>query len=185
MCIVDYSHGHISGSAHDATTFESTAASLHPEWLFTGQEFTWVDSAYTLDSWTIAVHKKPVSLQPENIIFDNMVSHLWIQSEHCMGALKGRFQCLRGLCVNIDTANDHIQACQWMTVAIVLHNLIIDVEGIGVDSLAELQRTHAGREELDDTGIHGDEEGVVLGTGEEKRLQLTAELIAFCNMHGH
>lgn len=114
-----------------------------------------------------------------------MVSHLRIRSEHCMGALKGRFQCLRGLRVNIDTANDHIQACRWMTVAIVLHNLIIDVEGIGVDSLAELQRTHAGREELDDTGIHGDEEGVVLGTGEEKRLRLTAELIAFRNMHGH
>ena len=96
LWIVDYLHGH-TGSAHDASAFESTAAFLHPNWLFEGKEFAWTDSAYTLDSRTIAVHKKPASLLPENIIFDNMVSHLRICSEHCMGALKGRFQCLRGL----------------------------------------------------------------------------------------
>ena len=46
-----------------------------------------------------------------------------------MGALKGRFQCLRGLRVNINSNADHIRACRWITVAIILHNLIIDVEG--------------------------------------------------------
>lgn len=180
--IVDYSHGH-TGSAHDATAFEYTAASQHPEWLFTGSEFAWVDSAYTLDSRTIAVHKKPASLTAENIIFDKMVSHIRIRSEHCMGALKGRFQCLRGLRVSINSAEDHIKACRWMTIAIILHNLVIEVEGIGAKELEELQQTHPVEEELVDTGMHGYNEGVVLGTGEQKRLQLTAKLLAFRNQN--
>lgn len=180
LCIVDYSHGY-TGSVHDAAAFESTAAYIHPEWLFSGQEFAWVDSAYTLDSRTIAVHKKPASLLPENMVFDSMVSHLCIRSEHCMGALKGRFQCLRGLRVNINTAEDHIEACRWMTIAIILHNLVINVEGIDADTLADLRRTHSGREEQVDSGVRAEDEGIVLGTGEAKRTRLTAELIAFRN----
>ena len=50
-----------------------------------------------------------------------------------MGALKGRFQCLRGLRVKINNHEDHRQAMRWISVVIILHNLIIDIndtEGI-------------------------------------------------------
>ena len=46
-----------------------------------------------------------------------------------MGALKGHFQCLCGLQVNITSNSEHVYAFCWITVAIILHNLIIDVEG--------------------------------------------------------
>ena len=46
-----------------------------------------------------------------------------------MGALKGRFQCLHGLRVNINSNVEHAKALSWITAAIILHNLIIDVEG--------------------------------------------------------
>ena len=46
-----------------------------------------------------------------------------------MGALKGRFQCLRGLRVKINNHEDHCAAMQWITVVIILHNLIIDIKG--------------------------------------------------------
>ena len=69
-----------------------------------------------------------------------------------------------------------------MTVAIILHNLVIDVEGIGADALANLQLEHPNGAELQDTGIHGEDEGLVLMTGERKRQMLTAELIAFQNL---
>lgn len=46
-----------------------------------------------------------------------------------MGALKGRFQCLRGLRVKINSHEDHRTALRWVTVTIILHNLIIDIEG--------------------------------------------------------
>ena len=96
LCIVDYAHGYC-GSVHDAAAFESTAAYKYPGWFFQGKEFAWADSAYSLTPWTIPVHKEPYSLIPENTVFDKAVSHLWVCSERCMGALKGHFQCLCGL----------------------------------------------------------------------------------------
>jgi hypothetical protein len=91
----------MTGSAHDASAFEHTAASKYPNWFFQGEEFAWGDSAYAVNDRTISIHKKPASLRPENALFDKMASRLRVRSEHCMGALKGRFQCLRGLRVNI------------------------------------------------------------------------------------
>lgn len=152
---------------------------MHSDWFFSGEEFAWTDSAYSLNTRTIAVHKKPASLQEENIIFDNMVSHLRIRSEHCMGALKGRFQCLRGLRVCINTADDHIEACRWITIAIILHNLVIDVEGLGDNTIRELQDVHDHAAEVHDTGIHAENEGQVGAGGEEKRRRLTTELVAY------
>ncbi|KDQ22713.1 hypothetical protein PLEOSDRAFT_15245, partial [Pleurotus ostreatus PC15] len=118
--IVDYAHG-FTGSAHDASAFEHTAAAKHPDWLFSGQEFAWADSAYTLTTRMIPVHKEPASSIWYNQKFDKAVSHLRVRSEHCMGVLKGWFQCLRGLRVHINTSADHVRACRWITVAIILH----------------------------------------------------------------
>jgi len=84
----------MTGSAHDAWAFEHTAAAKYPDWFFTGDEFAWADSAYAVNLRTIPVHKKPAALLSENIIFDCAVANLRVQSEHCMGALKGRFKCL-------------------------------------------------------------------------------------------
>ena len=69
LWIVDYSHG-FTGSAHDALAFVHTAAAQHPDWLFDGEEFAWVDSAYSVTHRTIPFHKKPASLCPENAAFD-------------------------------------------------------------------------------------------------------------------
>ena len=126
--IVDYSYG-LTGSAHNATAFEHTGAVKHPEWFFEGDEFAWTHSAYPLNKRTIPVHKKPTSLRCENTIFDHAVSHLRVRSEHCMGALKGRFQCLCGLHVAINSPKSHFKATHWIKVAIILHNLVINVEG--------------------------------------------------------
>ena len=84
----------MTGSAHDATAFEHTAAGKYPEWLFEGEEFAWADSAYAVNSRTIPVHKQPASLDPANAFFDMLVARLRVRSEHCMGALKGHFQSL-------------------------------------------------------------------------------------------
>ena len=85
--------------------------------MFKGEEFAWTDSAYTLNTRTIPVHKPPASLIRENAYFDKVVSHLRVRSEHCMGAIKGRFQCLRGLRVNINSNEDHKKACGGLRVA--------------------------------------------------------------------
>lgn len=129
---------------------------------------------------TLAVHKRPASLIPENALFDKTVAHLRIRSEHCMGALKGRFQCLRGLRVDINTKADHVAACRWITIAIILHNLIdiIDVEG--TESVQEFLPSHSREQELDDRGIpHAPQVAVEERDPEAKRMQLVQELVAY------
>ena len=74
---------------------------------------------YPFTSQTIPVHKKPASLLPEYAVFDWAIANLHIRSEHCMGALKGRFQCPHGLQVTINNKQQHIAAFQWMTIAII------------------------------------------------------------------
>ena len=128
----------------------------------------------------MTVHRKPASDIPENALYDTAVSHLRIWSEHCMGALKSRFQCLRGLRVAINTQQDHINACRWITIAIILHNLVVDIEGINSSlHFAPQQGSHGEvpAEERDDVlqYIWGDDEE----TGIEKRKQLIRELVEF------
>ena len=165
----------MTGSAHDTTAFEHTTAAKHANWFFSGEEFAWADSAYAVNSRTIPIHKKPASLEPMNALFDKVVASLRVRSEHCMGALKGRFQCLRGLRVHIDSNKDHYEACQWISVAIILHNLIIDVEGS--KSAEYFGSVHGPNEEADDTDIHPEEEGVNNDNDDDtKRRQLVEEL---------
>jgi len=128
LWVVGYSHG-FTGSAHDSAAFQHTAATRFPDWFFNGQEFAWVDSAYALTIQTIPVHKEPASRLRQNAIFDKAMSQLRVRSEHCMGALKGRFQCLCGLRVKINSHEDHYQVMRWISVVIILHNLIIDING--------------------------------------------------------
>lgn len=131
----------------------------------------------------IPVHREPASFIPENAIFDNTVSHLCVRSEHCIGALKGRFQSLRGLQVSINSNRAHIEACRWITIAIILHNLVIDIEGRS--SAAHFGDIHTRAEEEEDGGAQpsadyeAEEE-----EGENKRKGLTAQLLAYREMRG-
>lgn len=175
MRIVDYSHGH-TGSAHDSLAFEGTAAFKYPEWLFEGEEFAWCDSAYALTNRTISIHKKPASDIPENAMFDGAVSHLRVRSEHCIGAVKGRFQSLRGLRVSICNNREHMLACRWITVAIILHNLIIDVEGGRSGALFGGAHS-AADEEADSGAVDGEDEES--DSGVVKRRRLVAEIVAY------
>ena len=182
--IVDYSHGFTS-SAHDSAAFQHTAAARFPDWFFGGEEFAWVDSAYALTIHTIPVHKEPASRLRRNAIFDKAVSRLRVRSEHCMGALKGRFQCLRGLRVKINSYKDHREAMRWILVAIILHNLIIDIEGSdGTNREWEDGDTRGNNGRGDDEATENeDEDGNGNGKGNDdspavkKRNRLIAELL--------
>ncbi|KAF8577569.1 hypothetical protein K439DRAFT_1649067 [Ramaria rubella] len=118
LCIVDYSYG-MTASAHDAAAFEHTRAAKYPEFFFQGNEFAWADSVYACTTQMIPVHKKPKSEEPCNAAFD----------KNCIGALNGHWQCLHGLRVAINSKHEHVLACKWITVAIILHNMLIDWKG--------------------------------------------------------
>jgi hypothetical protein len=122
----------------------------------------------------IPVHKEPASQIPRNAIFDHYVSSLHVRSEHTIGALKGQFQFLRGLRVPINSKSEHYKACHWVTIAIILHNLIIDVKG--PSSAEEFAAAHTLVEEEEDTDLHPGNL-VVFTDGEEKREMLIEVLM--------
>jgi len=84
-----------------------------------------------------------------------------------MGALKGRFQCLRGLRVSINTKEDHVWASRWITMAIILHNLVIDIEG--KESGAVFGHTHTLVDEDMDIAA---EEDIIMDELEDEKQKL-------------
>ena len=136
-----------------------------------------MDSAYPCTSWSIPVHKEPLSLIPRNTIFDRYVSRLCVQSEHAMGALKGRFQCLRGLRLQINSKSDHVKACHWVTIAIILHNIIVELEDN--KSVTAFAHVHTNVQEEDNRGPRRNLDANMLPNGEAKRQMLIDELMTF------
>lgn len=100
-----------------------------------------------------------------------------------MGALKQRFQCLYELRIKIHNVDDHITALRWITVAIILHNLVIDVDGPSAHNMVlppgdlgrEINRAEEEEEEEEENiNLNADGEA-----GEAKRQRLIAELMTF------
>ncbi|KAG9084216.1 hypothetical protein FRC06_004162 [Ceratobasidium sp. 370] len=118
-----------TGATHDSLAFHETAAYKHPDLIFCNDEFAWADSAYTPSYRVIPIHHTPANLNPRVRAFDKAVSHLRVRSEHCNGSIKLRFQCLRGMCVSINSRADHLAAMRQISACFVLHNMCIVAGG--------------------------------------------------------
>ncbi|KAF7321839.1 DDE Tnp4 domain-containing protein [Mycena kentingensis (nom. inval.)] len=154
--IVDYSIGH-TGSAHDQLAFEGTAAYRYPDWLFKGLEFGWFDSAYTLTGRSIPIIKEPDAQQPDNMAFNKSCSHLRLR-------------------VMIESNSDHEGALRWIMVAIILHNMIIEIEG--AEAGAAFGGQHERIDEEEDRGEQDEPIEPSMEAGRAKRQQLVDELAA-------
>ena len=100
--ILDYGVG-LPGSQHDATAWQLTQLiEEHHIWLGEG-EWVWADTAYPLDDWVITIYKRPEKLQVDNATFNYWVSWVHMRSKHCIGFLKGQFNSLRGLWIQINS----------------------------------------------------------------------------------
>lgn len=102
-----------------------------------------------------------------------------------MGYLKGRFLCLRGLRTQIKQRRDHEIACLWITACVILHNLIIDIEGEIDDTDPFYQEIlQEGVEQADNgaresiMGDGGDDNDALATRGQQKRNQLKCQLLA-------
>ena len=159
--IVDYSLGH-TGSAHDSYAFQSTRfATAHDEFL-TSEEWIWADSAYPIRRWCITPFRKPRNgeLSREQKRFNYRLSTVRVRAEHAIGLLKGRFQSLRELRIQIGTHELHRFAILWVRCCIILHNLIIQYEDESLASDVEWrnQCVHAGLHGGDDSEHFDDED---------------------------
>jgi hypothetical protein len=181
--IIDYSLGY-TGSAHDAIAFEQTAAYRYPELVYRDDEFAWADSAYAASYRVIPVHKAPANLDPKVLLFDTAVSRLWIRSEHCNGAIKGRWQSLKGLRITINRKHDHVRAMHWISACFILHNITVEVEGSDwVEQYAQEEVAHnqdrvAELTEVDNEGEDAEVDEEVL-VGRARRDRLVEEYFQF------
>lgn len=72
---------------------------------------------------------RPEKDLPENHEYNYNVSAVRIRSEHCVGWLKGRFPCMKGLRLRIDE-EAHVQyASLWLQGCILIHNFAVRAEG--------------------------------------------------------
>jgi hypothetical protein len=81
-----------------------------------------------INTWLIAPYKKPERDLPDNTSFNNHVSMVRIRSEHAIGFLKGRFQSLKRLRVNIRNEKSHKLATYWIAACIGLHSFAMQRE---------------------------------------------------------
>lgn len=129
----------------------------------------------------MCIHKKPAANLAENQIYDKALARLRVRSEHCMGGLKNRWSCLKGLRIAINSKEDHIRACHWITIAIILHNAIIDIEGTHSTEVFASQNMDGGPNEQGSMNLEPEYIGPEDEAGEAKRQKLVAEIVAFRN----
>lgn len=123
--IIDYASG-FRGSQHDAHCFKYTQLAIEREQLLARDEWVWADVGYKLQTWCLIPYKHPGSLLKENKDFNYHLSKIRIKSEHAIGYLKGRFQSLKKLRVNIHTKKDIVYATGWINACIILHSFCMD-----------------------------------------------------------
>ncbi|KAF8230066.1 hypothetical protein L208DRAFT_1283603, partial [Tricholoma matsutake] len=111
----------LPGSQHNSTAWSATRVPQEHNRLMQDGEWVWGDSAYPLKDWCQAPYKKPENETEKNTTHNYYVSKVHIQSEHCMGFLKGCWSSLWGLhtCINDEKGLQY--AALWVTACIHLH----------------------------------------------------------------
>ncbi|KIM56198.1 hypothetical protein SCLCIDRAFT_88248, partial [Scleroderma citrinum Foug A] len=77
------------------------------------------------------------SLSRAQNLYNKYLSWVWVCMEHAFTALKGQFQSLHELCLQIRTEQDLQIVVYWVECCLILHNMIICFEStLGVESTA-------------------------------------------------
>jgi hypothetical protein len=125
--IIDYCTG-FRGTQVDSKAFRSTRLWKHHQTLLGANEWCWGDKGYPLYEWLIIPYKIPLSNIPDNKTFNYHLSAIRILCEHTIGYLKGRFQSMKELRVQIKNQNDFKYAIAWINTCIALHAFCVNDE---------------------------------------------------------
>jgi len=86
------------------------------------------DSAYPKSETQIVPFKRCPVLTKKEKTFNRHISKYRVKVEHTIGIMKGRFQSLLGLRVQVNKAAGHQKACRWVGGGAVLHNILISID---------------------------------------------------------
>ena len=117
------------GCTHDDRVFRNSALAKSPEDFFHHNEYLLGDSAYSPRNYMVPAYKKspgeaeiPGDLQA----FNTVLGSARVQSEHCIGVLKGRFPFLRSIRMKLTEDTQTLRKIlDYISVCVTLHNLLV------------------------------------------------------------
>ena len=116
------------GTAHDERIFANSRMCNHASDFFSPHQYIMGDSAFSARWMMIPAFKKTANNQihPDKEFFNKFLSKPRVLSEHTIGILKGRWQFLRSIRMRLsDNENDLRNILNYITVAIIIHNILI------------------------------------------------------------
>lgn len=144
--------------------FSETRIGRDPYALLCINEWIWGDSAYyPVRPWIVPPFKKPVhgSITKEQAQFNRILSSIRVSAEHAFGLLKGRWQSLKEMRINIKGEKERIWMRNWIKACFILHNLIIEIEGETADEDERNDMIRQGHDEQQNFEGQGGEAGQV------------------------
>lgn len=116
-----------SNAMHDARVWSQTRIHQNALSYLSPSQYLLGDAAYTPTSHMVLPYKALEANRIENTTFNKQLSHIRIDVEHTLGILKGRWRSLTGLSLILTSEKKYEFACMWITVCVVLHNILIDI----------------------------------------------------------
>lgn len=111
------------GSVHDAKVFAASDIGRRPRYFFSEGQYIIGDSAYAKSvNLVVPFKRRHGQLTQIQKSFNKHISSYRVTVEHCIGLLKGRFQSLKEIRIQIDEAG-HKKCCEWIKACAVLHNI--------------------------------------------------------------
>lgn len=125
--IIDYATG-FNGSHHDTHCFSFIQLAQNHDQLLLEGKWVWSDIGYPLQTWCMIPYKQFLTSVRENWRFNFALSRICICSKHVIGYLKGQFQSLKELCIQINSSKNVTYASCWIQLCIIFHAFNIDNE---------------------------------------------------------
>ena len=113
------------GSVYDATIFSNSHLFRNPADYFSLQEYLLGDAGFAANYFMLTPYRQPAASIPHNHLYNVLLSSPRQAIEHVNGLLKGRFQSLKGIRIQIKKKEDFKQFVDWIVACLVLHNMFL------------------------------------------------------------
>ena len=125
---ITYFYGGWPGSVHDNRSWRNSKVFNNAQLFFGDGEYLLADSAYSACLYIVQSFKKVsgTNLSRHQEFFNTMLGRARVKSEHCIGILKNRFQCLKQMNINVNGRTGVKEIMQLFTACTVMHNLLLD-----------------------------------------------------------